>query len=504
MQNFTDILGLASKDFILGLAKYLTIDSVPGTVAAAIFAIACIIVIWMALITERQGRAVLKLTRLVTETGGERDFAKNYASICARIEAWQGTGPQGRLADIWAEFRETVIEPGEADDGVIQNSARPDEFFNSYSLGFGLSRWRFWPGVLVSVGLFLTFLGLVAALVQTGDLLKSAGDGADSAVMTAALSQLLAVASAKFIMSLSGLFASILVGLSIRVLSGRIDGPVAALSHAIERRVQFLSLADIAQRQLGETQELRSHLSKLNAELISALSKPLEDATKRGGDAAEGMMENVAKGISESLNKTISDAGNQMEKAAEGMRDTTVGLDAVSRRIEVVVQELAKAAEALEKGATPLAEAISGTAETAKIIGNAGVDLVERAEVSLGHQTDALTSAAKAIKVQIEAFESRAKAYDGDMETALKVYKTNLDAAMGEVQAFSGEVHGQYTDALQRLRTVIEGARTFSPEPEPEPELVLEITPESDSESAIEVEDNDNQPSASSRPLTSE
>ncbi len=49
----------------------------------------------------------------------------------------------------------------------------------------------------------------------------------------------------------SGLFVSILVGLSIRVLSGRIDGPVAALSHAIERRVQFLSLADIAQRQLG-------------------------------------------------------------------------------------------------------------------------------------------------------------------------------------------------------------------------------------------------------------
>lgn len=69
--------------------------------------------------------------------------------------------------------------------------------------------------------------------------------------MTAALSQLLAVASAKFIVSLSGLFASVLVGLSIRVLSGRIDGPVAALSHAIERRVQFLSLADIAQRQLG-------------------------------------------------------------------------------------------------------------------------------------------------------------------------------------------------------------------------------------------------------------
>jgi hypothetical protein len=504
MQNFMDNLGLVSKDFILGLAKYLTLDSVPGAVAAAIFAIACLIVFLMFMVTERQRRAVLTLTRLVTETGGEQEFAKSYASICARIEAWQGNGHHGRLADIWAEFRETVIEPGEGDSGVIQNSTRPDDFFNLYSLGFGLSSWRFWPGFFVSVGLLATFLGLVAALVQTGDILKNAGDGADPAMMTAALSQLLAVASAKFIMSLSGLFASIFVGVFIRFFSSRIDGPVAALSHAIERRVQFLSLADIAQRQLGETRELRSHLSKLNAELISAISKPLEDATKRGGDAAADMMVSVTEGISESLNKTISDAGNQMEKAAESMRDTTVGLDAVSRRIEVVVQELAKAAEALEKGATPLADAISGTAETARIIGDAGVNLVERAEVSLGHQTTALTSATEAIKVQIEAFESRAKAYDGDMETALKVYKTNLDAAMGEVQAFSGDVHGQYANALQRLRAVIEGARTFSPEPELEPEQVPEITPELDPAPTTASEDSGNQEISASRPIASE
>jgi hypothetical protein len=500
MQNFMDSLGLTSKDLILGLAKYLTLDSVPGIVAAIIFAVACVIVLVMFLTTERQRRAVIKLTRIVTQTSGEQDFSENYASMCARIESWGGAGPQRRLADIWAEFRETVVEPSESQSGVIQNSARPDEFFNSYSLGFGLSRWRFWPGVLVSVGLFLTFLGLVAALVQTGDILKGASDGADSAVMTAALSQLLAVASAKFIMSLSGLFASILVGLSIRVLSGRIDGPIAALSHAIERRVQFLSLADIAQKQLGETQELRSHLSKLNAELISALSEPLKEASNRGGEAAADMMKSVATGVSESLNKTISDAGNQMEKAAEGMRDTTVGLDAVSRRIEAVVQDLAKAAEALEKGATPLAEAISGTAETAKIIGNAGVDLVERAKISLGHQTAALTAAAEAIKVQIEAFESRAKAYDGDMESALKVYKTNLDVAMSEVQVFSNNVHGQYADALQRLRTVIEGARSFTPEPEP----ISEPAPELDVENTVEDASADASPTTTTKLLNSE
>lgn len=459
-------LGLWVKGLILWIADYLTIDSLPGIVAGMILVVACLIGVAMIVITRRQVVTVSKITRLVTHTKNDRGFALEYASICARIEGWPSTGYEGKLSDTWAEFRETVIEPSEESDGIIQNSARPEEFFNTYNLGFGLSRWRFWPGIFVSTGLFLTFLGLVAALVQTGETLERAGTGADQALMTAALSDLLSVASAKFIMSLSGLFASIILGLVIRWCTSKIENAVSLLSHVIERRVQFLSLADIAQKQLGETTELRAHLTKLNSELIAALSKPLEKATSLGGDAAAQMMKGMGEQLSSSLTETITDAGNQMEKAATGMRETTIGLDAVSRRIELVVQEVAKASEGLEKGATPLAESITGTAETARTIGKASLDLVESAGQALEMQTTALTQAAEAIRVQIDAFESRAKAYDGDMENALNVYKTNLDAAISDVQAFSGDVHVQYADALQRLRAVIEGARAYSPEPE--------------------------------------
>jgi hypothetical protein len=462
-------LGVWMKDFILGVAALLTDDWVPGAVASCLLLVAVVLGLAMWLVTRRQIVVISKLDRLLAKAKTPEHFAREYGAISATIEDWPKAGYQGRLSATWSEFRETIIEPSEATGGLIQNSVRPDEFFNSYNLGFGLGGWRFWPGFFVSVGLFLTFLGLVAALVQTGRTLDQAGAGADQALMTAALSDLLTVASAKFIMSLSGLFASILLGLVMRSLARLVDRKVSVLAHSIEHRVQFISLAELAQKQLAETVELRTHLTKLNTELIQALQKPLEEVSGRGGDAAIEMMKSVGEQLSSSLTETIADAGNQMEKAALSMGETTLALDGASLRMAATVDALTTASEGLERGATPLAASITGTADNARAIGEASVMLVEKAERSLKEQTVAVTSAAVAMQAQVEAFEARAKAYDGDMEKALKVYKDNLDAALSDVQAFSGNVHVQYADALQRLRAVIEGARSFEPEPEMPP-----------------------------------
>jgi hypothetical protein len=62
------------------------------------------------------------------------------------------------------EYRETLVAHDE--DGVVtlRNSVRPSVFFNPEDLHFGPGGWRTIPGLFVSIGLFLTFLGLIAAL----------------------------------------------------------------------------------------------------------------------------------------------------------------------------------------------------------------------------------------------------------------------------------------------------------------------------------------------------
>lgn len=476
-----DRIGVLMHDLILGVAKTLAAPAVPGVVSIFIFAFMGILIIRIFVLTVSQRRAVKKVTKLVSKAKDQRAFAQQFSTTSLEIRGGKLSGDR-KLSDAWEEFRETVIEPDDNGNGVIENATRPEEYFNISYLGFGLRGWRFWPGVFVSVGLFLTFLGLVAALVQTGETLKTAGADADQALMTKALSDLLAVASAKFIMSLSGLLASIILSLTLRWGSRRIERAVSELANLIERKIQFISIESLSRRHLEEARGMRNHLQRLNTELIEAISKPLEKAVNQGADAAGETLRAVAGQVADTLSSSISRAGEQMEVASDkmadltmrlgsvtdgfvtGMEKTTTGLDAVARRLEIVTRELAAAGDGLEKGATPLAAAIAGTSETTRAIAQASIGMVDAAKTSLGEQSTALTKAARAIREQVEAFEQRAKVYDGEMERALRSYKDNLDSAIGEVEQLSESVHDRYADALQRLQSVIDGARSFAPE----------------------------------------
>ena len=474
-------IGILTRDFILEMASYLVRPEVPGLISLALGAALLLLIILTAAVCRQQSATIGRLKQLVEWSENPTFFSQRYASLSEDIRSWHGRTDR-RLAHAWAEFRETVIEPSADRNGIIENSVRPSEFFNLENLRFGLAGWRFWSGLFVSIGLFFTFLGLVSALRQTGVMLRTAGDGANSAVMTGALTQLLDIASAKFIMSLTGLLASIIFAVWVRYLDGGLKKRIAKLADLIESRVQFVSLESLAQRQLEEARSLRSHTQKLNTELIAALSEPLRAAASQGSDAAGETLRSVAGQIAETLSGSIERAGAQMEIASDkmaeltvrmsdfsngfvsGMERTTAGLDAVARRLEMVSNELAAAGEGLARGATPLAKTIAGTTETARTIAKASIDLVDAAKTSLSEQSAALLSTAKIIQEQVAAFEVRSAAYDGEMERAFRSYKENLDVAIGEVERHSESVHGRYADALQRLQSVIDNANTFEPE----------------------------------------
>ena len=103
------------------------------------------------------------------------------------------------LGVAWGEYHETMVHPEPGSDDVVRNSLRPNAFFDAEDLGFDGGWWRILPGLFVSVGLLLTFLGLIAALTAIG--------GAE--ITDDSLRELLNAASAKFIMSLTGLACSI-------------------------------------------------------------------------------------------------------------------------------------------------------------------------------------------------------------------------------------------------------------------------------------------------------
>ena len=123
------------------------------------------------------------------------------------------------LALAWRRYRSRV----EFEDGQAMSYADPGDFFALvYLPGHGYPKWSATlAGVFLTVGLFFTFVGLSAALLQLG------GDGHDSlspAQLKRAVEGILAVSSVKFITSIAGILAYIFWSVVARQQSGN-PGP---------------------------------------------------------------------------------------------------------------------------------------------------------------------------------------------------------------------------------------------------------------------------------------
>ncbi|TDE40851.1 hypothetical protein [Antarcticimicrobium sediminis] len=205
-QEIIDEFGLALKDNIIATAEFLTLsDSRPGLIAA-LLAFATIFFGAVYFIrTFRQLNAVSDLDRRVRSFDGIESFAEGYADFQHVLKKkFRRKGPRSIVWEAWDEFNETLVLD-DIDDGParLRNSIRPSSFLNVEDLGFGTGLFRILPNTFVSLGLLLTFLGLVAALHQFATQMD-AGNGMDEAMRN-----FMKIASAKFVMSLVGLLCSI-------------------------------------------------------------------------------------------------------------------------------------------------------------------------------------------------------------------------------------------------------------------------------------------------------
>lgn len=85
--------------------------------------------------------------------------------------------------------------------------------FTIEALNLNTRKWERVSSLFISIGLIFTFMGLVAALQQSGYAILTAGDETND--VKSSLSILLVVVSSKFILSITGLTCSIILNLFI-------------------------------------------------------------------------------------------------------------------------------------------------------------------------------------------------------------------------------------------------------------------------------------------------
>ncbi len=457
--DWATVTGVATRDLILGFAGRLADPVVPGIVALALvivallFALSALVTFWRRIQAVRQLRRQLEALK-------DRPLAEGREAI----SAWFGKRRRGRagtsLAEAWEEFNETLFIDDSRGAPVLRNTVRPAAFFNPDDLHFGTGFYRILPGIFVSVGLSLTFLGLIAAL-------KTMSSGT---INDAAMATLLSVASAKFIMSLTGLVCSIFLGIVLRWLAGWLDKALHDLCRSLERRLTFVSLEEIGLRQLASMVEDREHHRQLTLQLIAEIGGPLrtelpqvistsisaamqpllDQVGRQGTESMSSMVGDLTQQLSTGVGSALSEASDRLALAGDRIGQLADRMDQSSGRMGT---EMETAVVRVAQAVDDLRGAMAGTAQSTSGAFTQGAEqllaLMNRTLEGIRDNTQdgarAMSQAAAEIRTAAEAMRTE---MEGAAQAGAEAARNRMQAAGDEAGAAIGRAGQSVMDAF--------------------------------------------------------
>ena len=356
--NFVEFLawlesfsGQSIVDFILFLAGSLTQKDMPGWVSLGLVVALVALSLCYQIVTGRFVAAVQSMRAILRVKGEEKITRDHLVDIDRKLVRARVRGQFiRRLERAWREFYETALPPVE-DSGVLRNTVRPVEFFNREELGLEAGMWRQVPALFVSIGLLLTFLGLVAALQQTGEVLQT--EATDTSATVRGLTTLLNVASAKFIMSLTGLACSIVFTVLLRFSTKRKDEALHTLCADIERGCDFMSEQDVLREMLAQAEEQTAHYQAFSTELVAQIAQPLKEDLPNAiresiGQAMQPVIDNISRGTNQGIESLVGSVSGQLVEGIEGsVREMKELMEAVSARLDEAAGRLDHSSEAM-------------------------------------------------------------------------------------------------------------------------------------------------------------
>lgn len=319
-------------------------------------------------------------------------FAANWQQIDAAMLGGTSaprSGAAKRLRTAWEEFRETLVD---LDKPEIRNTQRPQEYLDA---AVRAPTWLdFCANMFVGAGLLLTFVGLVAALKEA-----AVGVEAQNTEETQrALTDLLAVASTKFVTSIVGVGISICLKMVDRALEHRLRAGVSRLSALIERGLHHISPQGLAVEQLDELRQQSKQLKSFATELAVAIGDRLNQSMSQALAPVVGSLEKLTGSIEKSQNEQMQalrdGAGRAIDGAASqelralsevlgGVSATLAGMQtSVSASGDAAARQIAGAAEKFEGVADGMRETFE---DLARRIAALGAEAAEQGKA----QTDA-------------------------------------------------------------------------------------------------------------------
>ncbi len=410
---------------MLAAASLLRQEFVPGLVSLALLILLAFCILCFVFVMRSRLSSLNRIAKEITRHRDAAELSARITEIDRNITGFGSSGAKGRVAAAWREFRETLVPQEEDRQVILRNSVRPSAFFNIEDLGFSAGFWRYVPSLFVSVGLLLTFLGLVSAL-------ESIVPAKGEVIGNDQLSTLLSVASAKFIMSLTGLLCSILFTLVLRIGTSRVEAASHYVANEIEGRLSFISLEYLAIEQLSAVREQREHFRRIGLELVAELGRPLREdipraissgietamapllaqVGKAGTEGVGALVQDLSSRFTSDVSKALGAATDRLLEAGDRIAQLSERMDSSSTRVgqelDGAVSQIARSMEAMQATLTKSAEStgsvFSEGAEKLLTVMNRTLESIQD-NTSIGAQ--ALSAAATDLKQAGAAFRQQ-------------------------------------------------------------------------------------------------
>lgn len=251
----------------------------------------------------------------------------------------------------------------------------------------------------------------------------------------------------------------------------------------------FISLEDLAGKQLRAIEDQTVQQAELNTHLVAKLSEPLNRVVEQSVQNVGTMVDQLGKDITSGIGGSLDSVSERMESAAnalssigddlnlagkqfdEALSSSTKSLISALSRLEDVSEKLTSASGMVGDLAPTVMETVKeGNAANLRVAEGA-TEMVHAAKTAISEEKQVVLEAMLSIKGLIEAFESRAASYDGQLEKAFQTYQVEVGKTIDKLEDHGNGVQERFADALSTLQAVIENAKAFEPESQPKPSV---------------------------------
>jgi hypothetical protein len=294
---------------------------------------------------QRLRRALRRAIELIEHGEGAASFRQRFPAI------FEGLAQDAVLGGPWRAYAQTLTAvPGnEQALGAPRSPAAvfDDRLFGA--VGLNLRFYQAVPNILVGLGLLFTFMGLVAALH-----FASAGVTAtDVREAQAALRELLAAATFKFVTSIAGLAASIVFSWREKAQLHAAQAEIRWLCQALEERLVPLTPEGLMVAQIEETRRINQRLGQLGRSLIvrapESIEARLADELTLATRPLKAALERVARRF-ETLDERVA---GDLVAASQTVRE-------LAGRASALAEAAAAAPAAGDRAAAPATAAAAG------------------------------------------------------------------------------------------------------------------------------------------------